>query len=68
MTSWAGPSLGHLPTTVDVKTEWLTVGDAVSPLVANLDQVLNNTGLGTEILPDMTTTFDTFAENQVHHC
>ena len=48
--------LGHLPTTVEANAEWLVVRDAAAPSVAELDQVLANTGPGTEKLPNTTTT------------
>ena len=57
--------LGHLMTTVKVKTEWLMVEEVADPLVVDMYQALVSTGSEASRLPDMTATSNNFAVAKV---
>ena len=53
--------LDYIPTTVEIKAEWLMFRDVATPSIAELDQALENRVLRSERLPDATAMFNTFA-------
>ena len=53
--------LGILPTSVEVKVEWLTAQDVATPTIAELDAALATTGPDTPRLPEATAASDMVA-------